>query len=101
VVNWRIDASLNQGNSLKGRNNSRPSRRIQKPWGETLVTSGVEVLFPGSFDFILVVQYNPEDSFQACFIQPVISGQLNIWFKPKLGFPGSVMDVNVSTHLLA
>jgi len=56
----RIVASSNQGKSSKGRKSSRPSSRIQRPNGETFVTSASEVPFPRFLDLMFVLLDQPE-----------------------------------------
>ncbi len=94
-------ASLNQGNSENGRNNSRSSSRIQNPCPEMLVTSSSKVGVPRASDFIGVFLYKSVGDPKLFTRQTIVLGQVDLWFHPELGFSASGMNMDVHAWFLA
>src|SRR2546423_1447568 len=94
-------ARLNQGNSSKGRNSSRPSSNSQKPCREMFVTSGSEVVAPGISNVLLMFLDQLLDTPQVLAIQPVVPGQLDARVEPVLRLPIGRLDVDMQALLLA
>ena len=72
-----MEASLNHGKSLNGKNSSVSSMNNQKPCGEMFVTSGWEVLRPGATDFIQVLLNQPLGFRQSFRREPLVPMQFN------------------------
>lgn len=86
-------ASLNHGNSTKGRNSSSSPTRIHKPCIEILVTSTAKVLLPSALDFIFSLPYDllyfPEFGSRQARAPSQSEGRL----QPKLGFSSGTLHV--------
>src|SRR3990172_3054618 len=100
-VSAAIVASRNQGNALNETNRSFSPISNQNPWGEILVTSTAEVLFPRCADCILMLLDNPEGCVDPTAGQSVILRQLQPGLQPELCFAAGVLDVHVAPWLFA
>lgn len=96
-----IGASLNQGNSEKGTNNSSASSISQKPCLETFVISTSKVLAPGSTDVIFVFPDQRLRRPNLAVVQDVILRQFDQRLKPELSFPIGMIHVHVEPWFLA
>jgi hypothetical protein len=79
-----MEASLNHGNSLNGRNSSSCPSINHTPCPETLVTSGSEVLMPSAADFIDVALDQCLRRLQTAFAHAGILRRFDARLNPKL-----------------
>src|SRR2546428_7531515 len=93
-VSSPIVASRNQGNSLNETNRSLSAMSSQNPWGETLVTSTSEVLFPRCPDFILMPPYDSQRRVNTSAAQSMILRQLQLRLQPELRLAGGMLHVH-------
>jgi hypothetical protein len=74
---------------------------IQKPCGETLVTSTSEVCLPGPPDFLFMFPDQLQRFENGSSPEALILRQRNLWFQPELCFPIRRLHVYMHAQLLA
>src|ERR1700704_335332 len=92
--------SLNQGNSVYGRNSSLSRASSQTPCAEICVTSTPEVLVPRANDPAIVVLHDRFSFLELLARQPVIPSELQLRFQPELCLTATSFNVNVAAWLL-
>src|SRR5439155_8448278 len=94
-------ASLNHENSLKGKNSSRSSTRIQNPCAEILDTSAVwEVLAPRILDLLSSLSNKLKRPIQDLVTEAIVLRHLDIWLHPELCLALRCDDMDVHAPLL-
>lgn len=96
-----IRASLNHGNSSKGRKNSFSPSNNQNPCTDILVTSTSKVFFPAISDFIFFFFYQIQQQINLLFVESRTFNKFYFRFNPKFGLAFRTNHMNMHSFLFS